>query len=323
MGGVDSDPGDPGTGGRNTIQGSIFLPGGRRMDRRVKIKLIGISGGEQFRMSDDSGAFSFKRLQGGRYTLVVDAGSEFQLVTEAVDIVDPAMRRRDSTGSITPVYITLQPRESETAKAGTVDASSAWVPEEARELYKQALESGKSGNHKQAIEQLQKALQLYATFPTALNELGVQYMALKQYDKAMDSFKAALKIAPDSFYPRLNYGITLVIKKDFKAAATELQQAVERKGSSGLARLELGRALINLGNYPAAEQSLVSCVRIGDSSSVEAHRYLGAVYIETRQSERAAEELETYLKLAPKARDADQIRAIIKDLKAQGKEKKF
>src|SRR5262249_49900256 len=124
MGGIDSDPSDPGTGGRNTVQGTIFLPGGRRMDRRAKVKLVGLTSGEQFRMSDDSGSFSFRHLQGGRYTLVVDAGQEFEVATEPVDIIEPA-RRRESSGVTVPVYITLQPKTSSTVKSGTVDATTA------------------------------------------------------------------------------------------------------------------------------------------------------------------------------------------------------
>src|SRR5690242_7913200 len=84
VGGIDTDPGDPGTGGRNTIQGKIFLPGGQKLDRRVKIRLRGLASSEQFQMSDDSGAFSFRRLQGGTYTLTIDAGKEFEISTESV-----------------------------------------------------------------------------------------------------------------------------------------------------------------------------------------------------------------------------------------------
>jgi len=50
---------------------------------------------------------------------------------------------------------------------------------------------------------------------------------------------------------------------------------------------------------------------------IEAHRYLAAVYIETRESLRAASELEKYLSLSPQAKDAEKIRDIIKQLRTQ------
>src|SRR6266542_2865343 len=73
IGGIDSDPGDRGTGGVSMIQGNIFVPGGRRLDRRAKVKLrSAIGGAEQYQLSDDSGSFTFRRLSGGSYTLTVD-----------------------------------------------------------------------------------------------------------------------------------------------------------------------------------------------------------------------------------------------------------
>jgi tetratricopeptide (TPR) repeat protein len=109
----------------------------------------------------------------------------------------------------------------------------------------------------------------------------------------------------------------LLLTKDFKGAVIELQQAVNKDQTSAPAHINLGRAYVNLGNYKAAEASLKRCIEIGGDASVEAHRYLAAVYIETQQTARAADELEAYLKLAPKTRDADQIRSILRDLRAQ------
>src|SRR5438128_8991967 len=68
IGGIDSDPSNPGTGGRNVIQGSIFYENGRRLDRRVKVRLRGLNS-DLFTLSDDSGSFSFRRLVGGNYTV--------------------------------------------------------------------------------------------------------------------------------------------------------------------------------------------------------------------------------------------------------------
>ena len=316
MGGIDSDPGDPGTGGRNTIQGTIFLPGGRRLDRRVKVRLTGLANGEQFQISDDSGAFAFRRLKSGRYMVVVDAGKEFEMAGESVDIIEPP-RRRGDPGITVPVYITLQPRSSSSGVPGTVDAKAGGIPEAARDLYKQAMESAKSGDPKKAIEELNKALEIYPNFMAALNQLGVQYMEVKEWGKAVEALRKAIGIAPEAFHPRLNYGIVLLQLKDYQAAAVELGIAVQKDGTSGPAHFYLGRVMVSLGNYDAAETELRQTISIGGEEAVEAHRYLGAVYIEKHDSSRAADELEAYLKLAPKAKDADRIRTIVKDLRSQ------
>jgi tetratricopeptide (TPR) repeat protein len=318
IGGIDSDPGDRGTGGVNMIQGNIFLPGGRRLDKRAQVKLrSAIGGAEQYQLSDDSGAFTFRRLSGGSYTLTVDAGKEYETSVETVDIVD-APRRRADAGMVVPVNVVLKARTTPVpAGTRTVDASTGGVPDAARDLYKQAIESAAAGDKKKAIEQLNEALKLYPNFMTALNELGVQYMALKEWRKAAEALRAALKIGPEAFHPRLNYGIVLLQLKDDKAAVTELQLAVQKDSSSAVAYLQFGRALINVGNYDGAEKALKQSISIGGAESAEAHRYLGAVYIEKHDGARAADELDAYLKLAPKAKDAERIRAIIKDLRSQ------
>jgi len=317
VGGIDMDPGDRGTGGKNTIQGTILVSTGQRLDRRVKVKLTGLAGGEQFTMSDDNGSFSFRRLQGGKYTIVVDAGKDFEMAAEVVDIIDPPRRRGDS-GMVIPVYITLQPKGSPRAGApGTVDAKTAALPDAVKDLYKQAMESAKAGDTKKAIEELQKALEIYPTFMAALNQLGVQYIELKEWEKAAVPLRKAIEISPMASYPRLNYGIVLVQLKKYSEAVAELTIAVQKDSSSGRAQFYLGRAMTSLGKYDAAENALRQAIIIGGDDAVEAHRYLGAVYIEKRDNARAAEELETYLKLAPRAKDAERIRGIIKDLRSQ------
>lgn len=319
-GGIDLDPADRGTGGRNVIQGTIFLLGGQRLDRRARVTLTGLTSGQMFQMSDYNGTFVFRRLQGGKYTVVVDAGTEFEKASENVDIIDPP-RRRGESGVTEQVYITLQPRRTSPSASGTVDAKAPGLPEAALDQYKQAMESAKSGDRKKAIEQLEKALEIYPNFMAALNQLGVEYMELKQWDKATDALRKAMKIAPEAFYPRLNYGIVLVQVKNYKDATAELKIAIQKDSSSGTAHLYLGRALVNIGQYDAAETALRQTIIIGGDEAIEAHRYLGAVYIEKRDSVRAADELETYLKLAPKAKDVDRIRAIVKDLRSQASNK--
>ena len=319
-GGVDSDPGDRGTGGKNSIDGKIFIRGGRRLDRRAKVKLSSLSSGELFLMSDGNGTFTFRRLRGGTYTVVVEAGDEFETASETVDIIEPGRRSSDPGITVT-VSIYLEPKGTSKTSVGTVDATAGGLPDRAKDLYKQAQEAARAGDRKKAIEELKEALAIYPGFMTALNELGVQYMNLKEWDKAAESLRAAIKLGPEAFHPRLNYGIVLVQLKDYKSAASELQIAVQKDGSSPTACLYLGRALVNLGDYDAAEKALQKAVSIGGSDSTEAHRFLAAVYIEKGDNTRAADELEKYLALAPKAKDADRIRAMIKDLRGQASTK--
>lgn len=318
VGGIDSDPGDPGTGGKNSIQGVIYYPSGRRLDKRIRVKLSTVGNGDLYTLSDDNGSFTFRRLVGGTYALSFDAGKEYQAVSERVEIYQSPSRRGNPFGQNVLVQIQLRSTEETKAKAAVVNAALANVPKRALDLYQSALLSEQAGDNKRAVEQLNEAISLYPEFPLALNELGVLHWKLGEFDKAADALRRATKLSPDAFAPRVNYGTVLVHLKKFKEAAAELGSALVLNKSSATAHLYLGRALAGLRNYKNAEEELKQALTLGGDEMSLAHRYLAAVYIETERPAQAIEELKTYLRLAPSARDAEQVRTIMKKLRPEG-----
>ncbi len=319
MGGVDSDPGSRGTGGRNTIEGRIYYPSGRNVDKRLKVKLIGIRGDDFFTMADDTGAFSFRRIAAGSYVVNVDAGSEYEPVNEQVDVVDAATARGASFGSTFNLQIQLRPKATSSAgaKTGVVNAALAGVPKPAADLYEKASESLRAGDTQKAVEQLQQAVALYPEFSLALNELGVIYQQLGQIDKAVEALRAAVNVAPEVFEIRLNLGLVLLKSKQFSDAEAELRRAIELKDSSTSAHLQRGKVLIQLHQYADAEKELQRIIKLGGNDVPTAYRFLGALYNERGENQLAIEALEKYLSLEPKAKDAGAVRDIIKQLRAR------
>jgi hypothetical protein len=55
----------------------------------------------------------------------------------------------------------------------------------------------------------------------------------------------------------------------------------------------------------------------GGKSLPAIHKYLGRIYASKNMEKEAVHELETYLKLAPKALDADKVKKDISDIKAK------
>jgi tetratricopeptide (TPR) repeat protein len=149
----------------------------------------------------------------------------------------------------------------------------------------------------------------------AFNELGVQYQKLNELDKANDALESALKISPNSFAPLVNHGIVLVRLKRYSEAEADLRAALKENEKSAIAHFYLGRALAYLGKFDDAETELNSAITLGGEQMKEAHRYLGAIYHARGENEKAIAQLETYLKIAPKADDADSVRQLIKQLK--------
>jgi Tfp pilus assembly protein PilF len=312
------DPGELGTGGRHVIQGRLYLPSGRKLDRRLRVRLSGVGGGNNSTLTDDNGAFTFRRLTAGTYTVTVEGGREFETANETVDVFDGARRGEPQ---IYTVQIRLEEKRtaSDPPRAGVVNATPEAVPAEARARYEKALAASAAGDHKGAVKELKAAIEIHPQFPLALNELGAQYMGLGQLGDAADSFAAAVKLAPEQPVLRINYGILLSRQKKYKEAEEQLARAVALDGKSAAARVHRGHALIRLGRGAEAEAELQAAVKLGGPATALAHRYLGALYFDRGDDTRAAAELEEYLRLAPDAGDAKQVRDILAGLKTAKK----
>lgn len=302
------------TGGNHVLTGRIYFPTQQTDDIRIKVRLESTSSPSLSTSTNADGVFRFSGLNTGYYTVVVDAGEQYEVFREQINI-----ERGNSYSPRTvqiPIY--LRPKSSGPGtKPGVVNAALLGLPKPAVDLYNKALESARAGNTKKAIEQLNSAIALYPNFALALNELGVQYLKNAQVDKAVEALRSAVKLAPDAFMPRLNYSIALVNKKDFAEAEKELRVALQKNDASRSAHMYLGIALISQRKIDDAEKELLRAASPGTDDLGLAHYYLGGIYWSKHEYKRAADELEKYLKLVPNAPDAERTRAAIKDLRTK------
>lgn len=311
-----------GTGGRHTIKGHIYFPSGQRSSVRVKVKLQSYNSGELSVLSDPNGSFRFTSLNPGSYSVIVEAGDEYEVARETVYIdTDGSNDRRGITlPPITRIYtvqVNLQYKRSEAIKAGVVNATLARIPVRARELFQKAIESARAGDSRKAVDELQSALAIYPDFSLALNELGVQFLRLGQANKAAEALAGAVKLAPEDFMPRLNYGIALLNQKKLPEAEVQLRIAVKRNSSVAMPHLYLGMTLAIQRKLDEAEKELRTAIGINGNEMGSAHKYLGGIYIEKREYKRAADELDAYLKLVPNAADASVTRQKIRELRSK------
>ena len=307
IGGIDPDPGDRGTGGRGTINGNIYFPSGRRVDKRITVRLQTAMRGEMTTISDDNGAFSFRHLASGSYSVFINGDQDYEPVTEHVDIRQPE--------TTLTLQIRLRLKPATITPPAVVGAEIESVPDAALELYRDALRQEQQGDSKSAIAQLRKAISICPQFMLAFNELGAQYLRLGDFAKAQTAIESALKLDANAFAPLLNHGIVLVFTNHYKEAEPDLRAAVAKNDLSAPAHYFLGRALTYLRRFAEAESQLLRALALDADAVPEAHRYLGAIYNSRGDNARAISELEEYVRRIPQAKDADQIRKIIQQLK--------
>jgi tetratricopeptide (TPR) repeat protein len=324
QGGVGSTRGLPGSaGGVHTIQGRIYFPSGRAV-AQLRVRLESNITGTNSAISNTDGSFIFPSLPAGNYTLVIDAGPDYEPFRESVTIYGTsAFESRVAPQTISiPVNLRLK------GSGGNTGAALDKVPVQARELYVKGLAAAAKGDSKKAVEHLSGAVAAYRDFPQALSELGVQYLRISQADKAVESFEAALKLAPDDTQARLNYGFALLNQKKFTEAEAQLRQVLAKNTALPTAHMYLGIALISLSRdektkqfdvakYTEAQREFETAISTGKEEVAQAHRYLGGIYWGNKDYKRAADEFETYLKLTPKAPDAEKLRGIIADLRSK------
>ena len=319
-GGVDTT----GTGGTHSITGRLIFPSGQRVDSRLKIRLESPGVGDLTVLSDVNGNFTFQSLRPGNYTVAVEGDANFETVRETITIEPLTLAGRRSPMSMAMmtrpvnVQIYLRPKnEAATNKPGVLNAALATVPKPAVAFYEKGLEFARANETDKAIDQFRRAVELHPAFGLALNELGAQYMKKGQYDKAADALAKVVQLSPDAAEPRLNYGIVLYNLGKVADAELQLREVVKRNDHSFPAHYYLGLTLIKQSNYEGAEAELRRAIELGGPRANRSHYILGGVYWKVGKLQQAVDELEAYLKLEPKAPEAERVRGTIKELRTK------
>ncbi len=330
QGGVGSTRGLPDSaGGIHMIQGHVYLPSGRQAGPGLLVRLEGNVIGTRRASTDGNGSFIFNSLPAAEYTVIVEGGSDYEIARESVIIYGTTggVSGTSRTGQNMMVDIHLVPKRF----ALNAEETFAGLPGDAVESYKKGVQFARAGESKKAVERLESALAIYPNFPQALSELGLQYMKLVQMDKAAETFEALLKLKPNDALANLNLGIALYnqgitlfnekkldeAQKKLDGAEAHLREAIKLNLPGPTAHYYLGVTLIKFRAYDEAQKELELAISNGGDNLPQAHRYLGGLYQSVRRNKEAADELEKYLKLDPKAADAERIRSIIKDLRSK------
>lgn len=297
-----------------TIMGTVTLPSGHPVNSGVRITLSTMNDPGMLVYTDNNGGFSFSRLRSGNYTVSASAdGNLYDAVTEQVFLprggrANVRMALRAKGGAIG------QPR----ASVVSLEELSQKVPDAAKKEYEKAVKLANEGSSRQAIDGYKKAIAIWPEYLKARNDLGVQYLNLRQLLEAAEQFEAAIDINPRAFNPHLNLGIVLVKQKNYSGALERLTGAVSIDSSQPAAHLYIGIASLEIDELAQAERELKAALALGGPEYSVAHYYLGLVRMKTGERDGAMLELQTYLDTAPKGEEAERARQFLEKLKQTG-----
>ena len=294
-----------GFGGGLAIDGTVLGPSGRPVEIRVRVRLSSTMSSDRITYTNETGNFAFTGLPEGRYVIAVDKEKDFEPVSYTIDLLRNSFR----------MVVRLRPKPS-SELTGVVIADLAAAPQAARDHFARAGELIRERDRRGAIESLKAAIEAYPQFALAYNELGIQYIILKEYDNALDSLASALRIKPDYYDAQLNVGVAYIRQRKWVEAEQQIRAAGRMKEPNAVYYYHLGVALANLGKFDQAEPELRTAIKLGGDAMKEAHRILSIIYADRGDKKRCLKELETYVKLAPNAPDINTLKQRIAELKS-------
>lgn len=311
-----------GTGGIHQIKGRVYLPNGRSAEEPLRIQLQSDNFSTLTVESDRSGSFAFQNLAPGNYSIVIDAGDDFEIARESImiDTELPAPRGMrvvpTSRSTNVPVHLRFKRNSADVGRNEVINVRWSNVPKDAISSYNKGLTHIKLNEIDEAITEFRKAIESYRAFAPAHTALGKVYLMTGKLDEALTSLTNAVQFDATDFEARLNLGICLLNKKDLDNAARELSKAAEIDQTAVTPRYYLGVLYVQKHDMDKALTEMEAAKQLtGDKPFPLLHRYLGGIYLAKAMNEQAIKELETYIAEDPKTKDADRIKETIAQLK--------
>jgi tetratricopeptide (TPR) repeat protein len=271
------------------------------------------------------GEFQFGDLAETNYTIVLTAPGH-QVVTERVDL--------SGRVAVAPkVELTLLP-DTTPQRSPSRLAFTQNVPKSARDTFERAIKLGKAGRKQVANTMLQEAIRIFPDYFDAHFALGSELMKAGRMAEAIAELEQASRINPRDDRVYQTFGVILMRQGKYDVASALFAEAARLDPTEPLHPLMRATALMDYASAlnPAqtettavlaerdtalveAERNLITANEKSNKQLAVVHMQMARLYQKRGERGRAADELDQYLLTNPSAKDADEIRDIIKKLR--------
>ncbi len=160
-----------------------------------------------------------------------------------------------------------------------------------------ALQYQQNGEVEKAIAEYRAILQADDSNAQAHNNLGLLYQAKGLSDSAIEEFRRAILIDPSYGRARNNLGVAFLRAGNLDVAASEFRRLLAEDPSNQQAMVNLALVQRAGGHPDEARETLVRALALNDRNAV-AHYNLALLYDDARETARALDHYEAYLKYA-------------------------
>jgi tetratricopeptide (TPR) repeat protein len=316
--------------GGHTIRGKVRNSAGLNLARIMVTLESGTGGVINQTVTNNEGDFTFVGLNDTSY-LVTISGPDYNPTSERVEFVRNVSE--NDPGETRTIDITLAAKEGAAIRRAGVRFIQD-VPKEALNAFEQAKKFMGGGRTQEAQAALENAIRLFPDYFEARFMLANEYVSRSLFDEAIKQLNEARRINPKDDRVWFAFGTILMRQGKHAVAARVFSEAANLNPSDPEYPFMQGVALINQGaltqatspqasaerNYffAEAEKALLRAYDVSRKTLNAIHLQLARLHEKRGDRNRAANELEEYLRKSPNSKNSAAIREAIKKLRQNG-----
>jgi tetratricopeptide (TPR) repeat protein len=261
--------------------------------------------------ADDTGRFTFKKLDPGTYTLAIFVASR----GEARQTIEVGPASADGYGR---VNLTIHLKDDDFVtdqlrRRHAVSARQLTIPDKALRAYVDAQKDLERHDTTAAVKHLEQAVELAPQFSAAWNNLGTIAYQTRRWQRAEECFRQSLEQDPTSFEPLVNLGGVLVTAHRLDEALDYNVRAVLTRPNDALANSQLGMVYFELGQFDQAVKYLERARQTDPAHFSHPQLFLAEIHLRRGEKREAADVMEDFLSHHPDYPQADKVRQNIEE----------
>ena len=319
--------------GNNVIEGKVVTPNGTQPNAPVRVKLTFNGRPIHETFTDLSGRFAFPGLGRGNYQLTAEGdGVNFETTTVSAELSAFGSAPQSFTQDIQlrPVAHKL------VAQPGVLNAFTQNVPEAAKQALALGVKLAGEGKTAEAIENMTRAVKIFPEYFDAHLELGNIFLKTEQFNAAIAELDRAREVNPNDERTYQSFGLLLMKQRNFAMAVAIFNEAARLNPGNPMNAVMKATALIHQAaiteesasatenrNYllGRAEVALGQAANLSENKLKPDTMTMALFYELKGEPEKAASELESYLKKNPQMKNSPAIQNEIKRLREKARTK--
>jgi protein O-GlcNAc transferase len=174
-----------------------------------------------------------------------------------------------------------------------VSVSRLRIPAKAIKEYERAQKAFQQNDVQASADHLQKALHIYPDFVQAHNALGVRFIQLGDFQRALAEYELAESLDPGNAQTHQNLSFALLLLNRNQEAEAEARQSLDLDSQLVTSRYVLGRAVIAQAH---ATPEAIEMLRSSESAFPDASLVLAQIHFAMGQTDETIVDLRHYLR---------------------------